>query len=473
MEFEQLLRKYFDGAMTEAELERFQSLLENVPEYRTELRQSLEIRSLLHDDALNLKPPTDLAEHVRIAVGSSFEADAIVDQAEQTRRRPIGAPLRISAGMLAAACLLVSVALSPTLPPLASTAVRSGAAGASVVETAPAVASSSRPAIAKAAVRDAMRRAVARQMALQADTEPTGGAAEYMALLAHEGPSRSPRSSAAGSSGSTNIARLALPDMLTSPRASGSGSSILTRDPAELLNRSMGTTTAYKLTYDSTLALRADADIAQVETGAQSRGISPDRTLTIGVTLGAGQVAENASPTALLQNSYYFSFSVTGNDRIGVEMGASAFQQERATTGGSTSGGMAKGGQGMAKGTLGMPTEQSVKSSPTISTPSGTIAPVRTEEQQRLEQQITYGAVFYDRRIKLSKSWDLCGRLAVGAADDALLGNVRAYAAYTFPSKGVTLTMGIGGSTLYSLTSKATANSSGNYGIYYGVETGF
>ena len=71
MEFEQLLRKYFDGAMTEAELERFQTLLENVPEYRTELRQSLEVRSLLHDDALNLKPPTDLSEHIRIAVGAS------------------------------------------------------------------------------------------------------------------------------------------------------------------------------------------------------------------------------------------------------------------------------------------------------------------------------------------------------------------------------------------------------------------
>jgi hypothetical protein len=192
-----------------------------------------------------------------------------------------------------------------------------------------------------------------------------------------------------------------------------------------------------------------------------------NRTLTIGVTLGAGQVAANRTPTALLQNSYYFSFSVSGNDRIGVEMGASAFQQEQA----SASDPVTPPGS-FAKGSAGMPTEDAPHS--TAPSPSPTPTPVTNPpKDQRIEAQITYGAVFYDRRIRLSKTWDLCGRLAVGAADDAFIGNFRAYAAYTIPNKGVTLTMGVGGSALQSLTSKETVNSSVNYGIYYGVETGF
>ncbi|MEO5931535.1 MAG: hypothetical protein ABIR47_16495, partial [Candidatus Kapaibacterium sp.] len=105
-------------------------------------------------------------------------------------------------------------------------------------------------------------------------------------------------------------------------------------------------------------------------------------------------------------------------------------------------------------------------------------SPVQSQSLETDSQQpITYGAVFYDHRLKLSHSWDVCGRVTVGAADDAMIGNMRAYAAYTIPTtKSVTFTftMGVGGGTLYSLTPhKDKPSVSGNYGIFYGIETGF
>jgi hypothetical protein len=91
--------------------------------------------------------------------------------------------------------------------------------------------------------------------------------------------------------------------------------------------------------------------------------------------------------------------------------------------------------------------------------------------EKRLEQEITYGAVFYDRRLRVSNRWDVCGRATVGAADNALVGNLRVYGAYS-PSKNVTLTVGVGGSALYNFSSKSQVNSQ-NDGLYYGIETGF
>jgi hypothetical protein len=480
--------------MTEAELERFQTLLENVPEYRTELRQSLEVRSLLHDDALNLKPPADLSEHIRIAVGASFEADAIVEQQEQRARRGLFiAPLRISAGVLAACCLLVGVAFSPTLPHLATgssgtapvASALSGGSSSGEVASSEAVssetdsvggstlASAAMPMITPSSIRAALHHGasedVAHENASRDVASSVDPAEDYMALLGHE-VAEHPMSPVVRQDdhGSINIARLDPSEVLRKPTSSRPNPEILTHDPAELLNRGALPLVSYNPSSDSVMGRSSEPGIAQAQPGVlPGQAVPGNRTLTIGVTLGAGQVAANKTPTVLLQNSYYFSFSVSGNDRIGVEMGASAFQQEQA----SSSDPVTPPGS-YAKGSAGMPTEDAPHS--TAPSPSPTPNPVpNPPKDQRIEAQITYGAVFYDRRIRLSKTWDLCGRLAVGAADDAFIGNFRAYAAYTIPSKGVTLTMGVGGSALQSLTTKETVNSSVNYGIYYGVETGF
>ncbi len=73
--------------------------------------------------------------------------------------------------------------------------------------------------------------------------------------------------------------------------------------------------------------------------------------------------------------------------------------------------------------------------------------------------------------VKINDKWDINGRITFGGADGSLVSSLRAYGSFS-PSKNVSLTMGVGGSALYDLSSKKTWGS-GNYGIYYGVETGF
>src|SRR5687767_11843749 len=72
MDFDQLVRKYLSGSLTDAELYEFRDLLQRIPEYRVELKQILELRSLIHDDTLKLNPPEELSTAVRAAVGSRF-----------------------------------------------------------------------------------------------------------------------------------------------------------------------------------------------------------------------------------------------------------------------------------------------------------------------------------------------------------------------------------------------------------------
>jgi hypothetical protein len=186
------------------------------------------------------------------------------------------------------------------------------------------------------------------------------------------------------------------------------------------------------------------------------------RLLAVGVTLGSGSV-DATSPTVLMGSSCYFSFSVSGSDRVGVEMGGSTFQQENSSR--------LMFGNEFAKQTQGRPAEDPQSSDP-VKSPAGPATTPAPSVSQRLKQQITYGGVFYDRRIiKINQKWDVCGRVTFGGADGSLVGGVRAYGAFS-PSKNVSLTMGVGSSALYDLTSKKTWGSA-NYGIYYGVETGF
>jgi hypothetical protein len=179
--------------------------------------------------------------------------------------------------------------------------------------------------------------------------------------------------------------------------------------------------------------------------------------MSVGVTVGSGGVAEDNTPTPLLQNSYYLSFSLGTHDRIGVEMGGSTFMQERLVPERRPgSGGFGKGKSADDTGR----TVALVSSEPGVSMVS-----------QRAPQPITYGGVFYDRRLPINTTWDLCGRVTFGATDGAIVSGVRAYAAFS-PTPNVTLTLGVGGSTLFNLT-KRVDPSSVNYGVYYGVETGF
>ena len=185
-----------------------------------------------------------------------------------------------------------------------------------------------------------------------------------------------------------------------------------------------------------------------------------NRLFAVGVTLGSGNVNNLPTTNPLMQNTYYFAFSINKENRVGVEMGASTFHQPA---------GLAGGNGGFAKGSVGDPTAGAKgPAGPRLSAP---IHEETTSVQQGPERSVTYGAIFYDRRFPVSRSMDLCGRVTVGAADNALLGNLRAYLAYS-PSSNVTLTAGVGGAGLYTITTNHGENSL-NYGVYYGIETGF
>lgn len=526
MDFEQLLRKYLSGAITEPELEHFQSLLDRVPEYKAELRQTLELRSLLHDDALTLTPPSDLSEHIRIAVSSSFAADALVEQEEQARKRRIFLnPIRLSVGALVAACVVAGVALSPTLP--RGSAVRNADRIASVQQapaispaTAPSLTapSAARPAEIEArakmtrdvlAVRTVAARGLAagERVAEASDNAPNAKASEKllasgMWMLGHEVPSRAAHGESAELPASS-IAQYKIDLDNVSTTASGSEridyAAVLSNDPAELLKRDFNRL-AYNPSFDSTMHRELEPARSEVKPGETLALTSNEgRTLTIGVTLGAGKVVETTTPTAMMQNSYYLSFNLGGYDRIGVEMGASAFKQDSnfndsygkpnnnndpLILGSVHPGGAIDGGQfglignneeiHLGKRTAGIPSN--VEEAPTANVPSRTTAePGKVKETKRVEQQISYGAIFYDRRIQVSRTWDVCGRVTFGGANNAVMGNVRAYAAFTpTERKNITLTMGVGGATLYNLKASGdTPRSSVNYGIYYGIETGF
>lgn len=524
MDFEQLLRKYLSGAITERELEHFQTLLDRVPEYKAELRETLEIRSMLHDDALTLTPPSDLSDHIRIAVSSSFAADAIAEQEEQARKRRVFLnPFRISVGAIVAACMVAGVALTPTLtnrlqngggaPVARSTAPAAVAPGTSAAQPTVAGRSQGSPLAPRMAHRAAISHSRGTEAAAPVATEASDSRRDLadasevvlsngMWMLGHEVPTRAGHSDGGNADQSASGIAQDMPDGRSQNGGIGGQvdyASILTRDPAELLKLDLNRP-LYNPSFDSTNHRRVETRQTEVKPGeALALGDADGRRLTIGVTLGAGQVAENETPTALLQNSYYLSFSLGGSDRIGIEMGASAFQQERRTSSGYSSKrpntdplllasiGMDRGsdistgeygligtgdGTYLGKKTLGVP---SADEAPTTTSPTPHSSPVvetQKDDNTRFEQQITYGAVFYDRRIQLSKSWDLCGRVTFGGADNAVMGNVRAYAAFTPTSKNITFTMGVGGATLYNLTSKGPS-SSVNYGVYYGIETGF
>lgn len=452
MDFESLLRGYLDGTLSERELDRFQSLIDRFPEYRSELLQTLEVRSALHDDALTLSPPAMLVEQVRLSVAGAFAAefsDRMIAEPQEKRRGWL-APLRVAAGSFVAVCLAVGVALTPTIsinqsqasitpraeaassiallyrgstaPGQPTTPRRASSDGRSTTPTSTTTLVSDVPQTVAVGSQDDQRNDNRRDVSVPSVDDPNA-----LAMA----PSRSLRSDIASLGedfGASRLAREVQPSAASMPIGEATGPSIV---PVR--------------------SERADDQKDRY------------RRLAIGVVVGSGQVAELTSLTALLQNSYYFSFGVNTHDRIGLEMGASAFErQERVPA--------TSGNGGFAKQSLGTP-----ESGGKIKDDPGGQAQRQgaTLVDRQYEQQITYGGVFYDRRLRINSSWDLCGRVTFGGADNAVVGGVRAYAAYTPTSnRNITLTLGVGGSGLYNLTDRDN-NTGGNYGIYYGIETGF
>lgn len=118
------LEKYLDGSITERETEEFRQLLASDPRLEQELGETLELRSVIHDDLLEIEPPAWLSSRVEAMVGERFaaipfEADPFEEEEEEEKRRGVILPWfvsgRMAGSMAVAAVVLLMVALAPTI----------------------------------------------------------------------------------------------------------------------------------------------------------------------------------------------------------------------------------------------------------------------------------------------------------------------------------------------------------------------
>lgn len=116
------LEKYLDGSISAEETEEFRALLASDPRLEQELTETLELRSILHDDLLEIDLPSELSSHVAAMVGERFAALARTEAAEEeeeAKRRGLLLPRFFSGrrvgSMAVAAVALLVIALAPTI----------------------------------------------------------------------------------------------------------------------------------------------------------------------------------------------------------------------------------------------------------------------------------------------------------------------------------------------------------------------
>jgi hypothetical protein len=562
MDFDQFVRKYLAGTLSDAELEQFRELLQRVPEYRVELRQILELRSLMHDDALRLVPPEDFSERVRLSVGSMFTTsgtsalmryDALrlnppKDLSEQVRSR-VGARFqgvalsdepdmpedderkkrrgfvlpvfRIGAGALATATVAVVLAIAPGLfestSPSASEgrspivagagdvssrpndapldrstrtgtsaladmgmvgdALRSGTLVDTPAENAPVMRGTAVTRTAAASSDDSHTRSVAAhadQVRSSVSSDAPATVQSHTPALAQQSDAAVERTDNAATSRDefpSSVLFTTPEDPFKSSIVSSDGAQSAFDAPASLADLLKQNTATQSVRYNPQLdSIPASADQlpASAVSYASAQAVLPEwRRLAFGFTVGSGLV-DAAEADIQLQNSYslYFSVSLSSNDRIGIEGGEVSSQRSRSSRFASLSAKQVA----LAKESQGSDPEGIEADSPA---PNYSTVPTFTTgsdvRQPQLELQ-PYGAIFYDRRIKLDDSWDVCGRLTFGGTDGALVSSARAYAAFN-PTREIAVMLGVGGSTLYKLDSK---ESWGNvsYGVHCGLEVG-
>ena len=443
MNFERLINKYLDGTISSKELQQLEHLLQ-APENMTALRHTLEIRSHIHDDLLQLVPPSPLSERTRAAAAAQFaslqrpQPIPPIIHTEPKRRKGI-LPFRVAAGALVAVWLTTMLALTPTM--LRDNQGDRTAANQTVQTAPPSTPLANAGRTARGSFRTAKRKSATANQQLAA------------AVIVPQSVPSTPivTAPAATDSSTLQAAEQAPPPLVEMPPSLVSSLGVI---PPQALHSN---------------GRDQDQGNGQIipPNGIDAPPVAPqhptpgNRLFAVGVAIGSGNVNKLPAANVLMQNTYYFAFSLTKETRVGVEMGASTFYQ-KPTVG--------QGGDGFAKGMVGDPGMGAKgPTGPGIAPPP--IPGGTSTTEQEPERSVTYGAIFYDRRLSVARSLDLCGRVTVGAADNALLGNLRAYLAYS-PSNNVTLTAGIGGAGLYNITN-ARGENSVNYGVYYGIETGF
>ncbi len=118
------LERYLDGSITEREMNEFRDLLQSEPRLHAELSETLELRSVLHDDLLAIEVPESLSNRVLKNVGADFAALAYatpplnIEEEEEERRGglfPSFISGRMAGSMAVAMIALLMIGLTPTL----------------------------------------------------------------------------------------------------------------------------------------------------------------------------------------------------------------------------------------------------------------------------------------------------------------------------------------------------------------------
>ena len=346
-QIDKYLSQYLDGSISEQELLEFRDLLESEPQLQTELRQVLDMRSLIHDDLLELTPPESLSSGVMEQVGAQF---ALLVEEDEAKRRGLFFLSGRSVGSLATAMVaLVMLALAPGLlnSPSEGTAEDSLAGvfapstepiRALPVESAPVPAQAVEPVAAR---RPAPRvsRAVA---SMQNETEAAASlaSADDVAPVDPNSPDytvQEPLYNATESiADDVADASLALrsadeadhatlsPETMRMNVLVGSGTSSL----ADV--QSMST-----LFDKSTERVREDEQnrrmIAETLEKHRTDGLhvaeeSAAPRLSFGFTVGAGGLTRSPSAVAVTQRAGYATYNLNEDSRIGLEAGGSTFR---------------------------------------------------------------------------------------------------------------------------------------------------
>lgn len=347
------LHKYLEGTITEPEMQEFRDLLDSEPHLQTEMKQILDLRSLVHDDLLELNPPQFLSEGVREMVGERFAALAEEEEGKK-RKRPLFFTERIGSSFVTAMVAMVLVALAPSLIAPSGSDAPSADELALLEPPVPRanpteeMQTQSRtedtPTLLRAAERPAQRATPRNRAAAPANTTDREADSEGLADGPASGPDRSVPAAPVLPSEEQNMMvhtpspehgvrhRADMPqlppraDLLFTAEAANSNFSI---DPGRTVsaasNRSLAMNGQAIPEQSDAIASVLPPPSHSAENSASSSSSSKPR-IAFGFTVGAGGLTNSPSSVALTQGAGYAAVSLSESNRIGIEAGGSKFR---------------------------------------------------------------------------------------------------------------------------------------------------
>lgn len=346
------LHKYLEGTITEPEMQEFRDLLESEPHLQTEMKQILDLRSLVHDDLLELNPPNFLSEGVREMVGERFAA--LAEEEEKERKRPLFFTERIAGSFVTAMVALVLVALGPSLiapsgsdtPSAAELAllerpaVTANAAG----EIGPENRRGNIPTGVRAADAPAQRAPVRYQAATPANganseagnyglaegTQPNVSvpAPVIGPFEEQEMTAQVPSPDESGNAGANMPQLPPRSDLLFTAEAANGGN--FSVDPGRSVSAASNRTPAMN-GREIPEQSGAIASVLPPSYGAERSASSATPRIAFGFTVGAGGLTNSPSSVALTQGAGYAAVSLSESNRIGIEAGGSKFRYVHTT----------------------------------------------------------------------------------------------------------------------------------------------